>query len=107
MQLLQLDLVQRSRGVDHHVAASVVLRESNIIPDGLVTSEDGCQSVKSEGYPAMWRGTILEGIHQEAELGFCLLRRKAEVVKHHGLRCLVVDPDGPAADLVPVEHKVI
>ena len=55
----------------------------------------------------MWRGTVFEGIHEEAKLCLGLFFGKAQVLKHELLRVAVVNPDGPTAYFHTIDHQVV
>ena len=51
--------------------------------------------------------SVLEGIHQEAELLLSLLRREAQYLEHLGLQLRIVDTDGTATHFDTVAHHVV
>ena len=55
----------------------------------------------------MGRGTVAEGVQQEAELGAGLLLADADGAEHAALGFRVVDADAAAAHLEAVEHQVV
>jgi hypothetical protein len=64
-------------------------------------------TVEAEGRAAVGRGTVLEGIHQEAELVAGILVGKAQHPEHGLLHGAVVDADAATTDLRAVDHQVV
>ena len=79
IQLVELRLVDVARGVEHHVAAGVVLREGDVVADRLRAAEQRTQPVEAEGETAVRGRAELEGVHQEAEAHLSLFGREAHI----------------------------
>ena len=107
IQLVELRLVDVARGVEHHVAAGVVLREGDVVADRLRAAEQRAQTVETERKAAVRGRSVLEGVHQEAETLLRLFRREAQQLEHLGLQFRVVDTDRAAADLGAVADEVV
>ena len=107
IQLVELRLVDVARGVEHHVAAGVVLREGDVVADRLRAAEQRAQTVETERKAAVRGRSVLEGVHQEAEALLRLLGREAQQFEHLLLQLRVVDTDRTAADLRAVADEVV
>ena len=105
IRLVELRLVDVARGVEHHVAAGVVLREGDLVAHRLRAAEQRAQTVETERKAAVRGRAVLEGVHQEAETLLRLFRREAQQLEHLGLQFRIVDTDRAAADLGAVQTK--
>ena len=47
-ELVELRLVDAARGVEHHIAARIVLREGDVIADRVRAAEERAQAVEAE-----------------------------------------------------------
>ena len=91
VQLVELRRVDGRRCIEHHVAAGIVLRESDVVADRLRAAEQRAQTVEPEGQAAVRRRAVLEGVHQETELLLRLLGREAQAREDRGLQLGIVD----------------
>ena len=107
IQFLQLLLFYGRRRIDHHVPSRIVFWKSNEITDRIPASENSRPAVETKSNTAMGRGSVLKGIHQEAELINCIFFRKTKDPEHLILKFLIVNPDGTSANLYAVDHQVI
>ena len=107
IQLIELCLVDVTRGVEHHVAAGVVLREGDVVADRLRPAEQRAQAVEPERQSAVRGRAVLESVHQEAEALLRLVGREAQQFEHLLLQLRVVDTDRTAADLRAVADEVV
>ena len=107
VQLVELRRVDGRRCIEHHVAAGIVLRESDVVADRLRAAEQRAQTVEPEGQAAVRRRAVLEGVHQETELLLRLLGREAQAREDRGLQLGIVDTDRTAADLGTVADEVV
>ena len=107
LQLIQLLLSNRRRRTAHHIAAGVVLRESDEVADAVGTAEKRAEAVEAEGQTSVRRSTVLKSTHQEAKLLLSLLISETKRVEHLVLQGAVVDTDGAAADFHTVHHDVV
>lgn len=82
VKFVELDLVDGGRRIDHHVAALVVLREGNVIPDGIASAEQCAYPVEAECKTSVRWSAELEGIDDEAELVCGLFLADAENFEH-------------------------
>src|SRR5574344_1034921 len=73
IQLLHLNLIYSRRSIEHHIASRIVFRESNIISDCLLASEQRAETVESKGYSTMRRGSVFKGINHKPKLIIGLL----------------------------------
>lgn len=107
VELVELRLVEPRRGVEHHVAAGVVLREGDVVADRVRAAEERAEPVETEGQTSVRGRTELEGVHQEAELLLRPLGREAQALEDLRLQFGVVDTDRAAADLRAVADEVV
>src|SRR5262249_16909567 len=103
-QLLELARVDRRRGVGHHVAGPLVLRERDHVADVLRASQPHREAIQTQGDAAVRRGTRLQRIEQEPEALSRLFFAHAQHPEHMRLHLWIVDSDAAAADLVAVHH---
>lgn len=93
VQLVELRRVDGRRCIEHHVAAGIVLRESDVVADRLRAAEQRAQTVETECQAAVRGRAVFEGVHQEAEALLRLLGREAQQFEHLLLQLRVVDTD--------------
>ena len=107
LQFVELFRVEHARGVEHHVAAAVVLREGDTVADGVEFCEDAHEAVETESKSCVRRCAIFECVDEEAELGHSALRCETEYLEHLLLQFAVVDTQTASADLDAVAHEVV
>ena len=106
-ELVELGLVDLGRSVDHHVTALVVLREGDEVTDGLLAGEQCADTVETKCQTSVRRSTVLEGVDDESELIFSLLRTDAQNLEHSLLNLRIMDSDGTATEFCAVQHEVV
>lgn len=106
-QFIKLLLVDSTRCIKHYITSAVVFREGDAVAYAIKTGKEAHKAVKSVGKTSMWGRTILEGIHEEAELCLCLFGRKAENVENLRLQHGIVDTNGSASHFNTIAHHVI
>lgn len=67
-QLAQLGGVGKAGGVRHQTGGRRGFREGNHVPDVFSTGQQHAQTVQAKGQAGVRRGTVLQGVQQEAEL---------------------------------------
>ena len=102
-KFVQLALVDEARSVEHDIASTVVLGESDAIADAIELCKEADEAVQSVGKTSVRGCTVLEGIHQEAELLLGLLRGEAEDFEYLLLQFGIVDTDAAATYLNTVD----
>src|ERR687891_2571968 len=103
-QLFLLDLGGRAA---HRVDARLVLRERDHVTQVRLAAERHQHPLDAERDPPVRRRTHREGVEQEAELAPLLLLAELEGAEDGGLELRLVDPEGAAADLDPVDDEVV
>ena len=63
MELIELLLVNKRGGIDHHVTPGIVLGEGDTVSDAIQPSKERDEAVKTISQAPVGRSTILEGIH--------------------------------------------
>ena len=106
-EFVELCLIDSRGGIEHHVAAGIVLREGDIVTNRLHASEQRAQAVEAECQTSVRGCTELEGIHQEAELLLSLLGCKSEALEDSCLQLRIVDTNRATTNLGAVAYEVI
>ncbi len=107
MQFLQLPLVRERRGIRHHIAGGLVLREGDHFADVGLVGQQHHQPVNARGYPAMRRRAVFEGLQHvpELELGFFFF--DAEQVENLRLDVAPVDTDRTGGHFIAVADHIV
>ena len=92
-EFIHLGIVDNRRSLSHNVSSHIVLRECDVVADGLLAAEQRAEPVESESQSSVRRSSELEGVHQEAETVFCLLVSESQDLEHPLLNLAVVDTD--------------
>src|SRR4051812_16377086 len=106
-ELPQLFLLHFGRRAAHRVDARLVLRECDHVAEIRLLREHHHHPVDPEGDPAVRRRAHGQRVEKEAELRPLLLRRKLEDGENARLDVGLVDPEGPATELLPVADEVV
>ena len=107
MKLIKLFRVKYTRSIQHHVSATIVLREGNAITDTVKTSHQTHETIKTKGKTCMRRCTVLEGIDQETELSHCTFWCETKYLEHLLLKLPIVDTKRATANLNTIADKVV
>ncbi len=89
-KFVKLFLIDARRSIKHDVASAVVLRECNTVAYTVKSGKDTYPSVKTVSKTSMRRSTVLEGVHQEAELLLSSLWSESENLEHLLLKLRIV-----------------
>ena len=92
MEFVKLFGVNDGGRSEHDILALVVLREGDIVPDGIGSSEKGADAVKSESKASVRGSAVLEGVDEESELALHLLRTDADDLEavRGGVPCMLL-----------------
>ena len=107
LKFLQLGGGQFAGGIEHDVAAGIVLGEGNAVADAVQSGKEADEAVETVGQTSVGRCTELEGIHEEAELELCLLGGEAQNLENLLLQLGIVDTDAATAHLNTVDDHVV
>src|SRR5688572_28150158 len=106
-KLSQLFLLDLRRRAAHRIDTRLVLREGDHVTQVRLATERHQHPLDAERDPAVWRRAHREGVEQEAELAPLLVLAELKSAEHGGLELRLVDPEGAASDLDPVDDQVV
>src|SRR6266705_6831085 len=104
VQLAQLLLVHRRRGMREQILRPLRLWERDDVADGLGTRHHGDDAVQAEGDASVRRRAVLQRFEQKAELLLSFIGPDRKRAEHLRLHFLAVDAHRAAADLRTVQH---
>ncbi len=107
IRLANLFIVDRRRCAAHEVGAALGFGEGDDVADVGDAAEDHDEAVEADGDAAVGRSAVLEGIQEEAELGFLGGFVDAQEGEDFLLDVDAVDTDGAAADFGAVDDDVV
>ena len=107
MQIAQLSLVHRARGLGQQTLRALSLGEGDYVADGFRTSHHRHDAIQTECQSAVRRRAVLQRVQQEAELELRLFRADVERAEYLALHFFLVDTHRAAADLRTIQREVI
>jgi len=96
IKLFELFGVDLAGGIGHEALSSLGLGECDDVPDVLGSGQQHYEPVEAEGYAAVRRGAVFEGLEEEAESLLCLSGRYVEQVEDLLLDLGIVDTNASA-----------
>ena len=106
-QFVELGLLDDAGSIQHHVTSAVVLGEGYTVADAVEAGEEAHEAVETVGQTSVWGCTVLEGIHQEAELALRLLGGEAQNLEYLLLKLGIVDTDAASTYLHAVDDHIV
>jgi hypothetical protein len=107
MELLELRRIDRGGRLGHQALGLLCLRKGDDISNGTRAAQQHDQPVESERDPAVWRGTVLKSIQQEAKLCRRFILADPKQVEDFALYLTLVNTDAAPTDFVPIQDHVI
>ena len=91
----------------HQADRPVCLGKGDDFPNRILSGKHGDKAIKSEGDTPMGRGSVFQGIEQEAEFGPCFFPAQGQQFENFRLKIPLENAHASPCDLGAVENQVV